>query len=230
MMVGDPKDQVWSEVRQQIQQKFRWGEFELNDFTQCGVQIKRREDGSFLLSQERYMENVKEIGLSSERRNQRKEATSPREQTQLRALLGALSWHCSQIGYRYSSYVSLYLSEIPQSTVETILEVNRLLHRVRDAAKDAMIIRPLGRTEDIVLVAWTDAANQNRRDGGSTAGIFIGACHKRIAEGHMCEVSPMFWSSSRIHRVCRSPGAAEARAAIDGEDVLYMLRYQWGEL
>ena len=230
MMVGDPKDSFWTEVREQIQKKFRWGEFELNDFTQRGVQIRRDHDGSFHLSQARYMENVKEIVLSQERRRQRKEATSPREQTQLRALLGALSWHCSQIGYRYSSYVSLYLSEIPQSTVETILEVNKLLHRVRDAAKDDMIIRPLGPTEEIVLVAWTDAANQNRRDGGSTAGIFIGASHQRISEGFMSEVNPMFWASSRIHRVCRSPGAAEARAAIDGEDILYMLRYQWGEL
>ena len=230
MMTGDPNDPVWTQARKSIQEHFRWGEFELNDFTQCGVQIKRSQNGSFQLSQHRYMENVKEIALSQERRKQRKESTTEREQSQLRALLGALSWHASQIGYRYSAYVSLYLSEVPQSTVETIMEVNTLLHRVRDAAKDPMIIHALGPCEEVTLFAWTDAANHNRRDGGSTGGIFIGAAHHRMEEGYMTEVSPMFWSSSKIQRVCRSPGSAEARAAIDGEDVLYLLRYQWSEL
>ncbi|CAE7268352.1 unnamed protein product [Symbiodinium pilosum] len=119
---------------------------------------------------------------------------------------------------------------VPCSTVETMMEVNALLHKIKDAARDPMIIRPLGSPEEVTLVAWTDASNQNRRNGDSTAGIFIGAAHKRISEGYMCDVNPMFWSSSKIGRVCRSPGSAEARAAIDGEDVLYLLRYQWGEL
>ena len=230
MMVGDPCDSTWLEVKEAIQSHFRWGEFEHNDFTQCGVQIKRQEGGTFELSQQRYMENVKEIPISQTRRRQRKEPTSPQEQTQLRGLLGSLSWHANQIGYRYSSYVSLYLSEVPCSTVETMMEVNALLHKIKDAARDPMIIRPLGSPEEVTLVAWTDASNQNRRNGDSTAGIFIGAAHKRISEGYMCDVNPMFWSSSKIGRVCRSPGSAEARAAIDGEDVLYLLRYQWGEL
>ena len=230
MMIGSHSDPFWDQKRKEIQSHFKWGEFEVNDFTQCGVQIKRVEDGGFVLSQSRYMEGVKEIVLSPERRRQRKEATTPFEQSQLRGLLGAMSWHACQVGYRYSAYVSLYLSEVTRSTVDTILEVNTLLHKMKDAAKDPMLIRPLGTPEDIVLVAWTDAANQNRRDGGSTEGIFIGAAHKSIEDGCMCEVNPMFWSSSKIHRVCRSPGAAEARAAVDGEDVLYLLRYQWGEL
>ena len=230
MMIGSPEDPVWGQVRKQIQEHFRWGEFELNDFTQCGVQLRRDPAVGFTLSQERYMEGVREIALSSERRRQRKEATTDREQSQLRALLGALSWHASQVGYRYSAHVSLYLSEVPQSTVDTILEVNKLLHKIRDASKEPLKIHPIGEPKEVLLLAWTDAANQNRKDGGSTAGIFIGAAHKRMGEGEMTEVSPMFWSSSRIHRVCRSPGAAEARAAIDGEDALYLLRYQWGEL
>ena len=34
----------------------------------------------------------------------------------------------------------------------------------------------------------------------------------------------------KIDRACRSPGAAEAQAAINGDDSLYYARYQWGEL
>ena len=40
----------------------------------------------------------------------------------------------------------------------------------------------------------------------------------------------MFWQSGKIERVCRAPGASEAHAAIDAEDVLWLLRYQRFEL
>ena len=229
MMVESPEDEAWTKARKAIQEKFRWGEFELNSFTQCGTHVKRTEEG-FELQQERYLDKVQEVPVSQERRKNRKDPCTEKEQSQLRGILGAMSWHASQVGFRFSAYVSLFLSEIPQSTVETILEVNKLLHRMRDAAKEPVKIRDLGPPNETVIMAWTDAASQNRKDGGSTAGIFVGGAHKRILEGQMAEVNPLFWSSSRIHRVCRSPGSAEARAAVDGEDILYLLRYQWSEL
>ena len=40
----------------------------------------------------------------------------------------------------------------------------------------------------------------------------------------------MAWHSSRIDRTCRSPGTAEAQAAVNGEDALFFARYQWSEL
>ena len=46
----------------------------------------------------------------------------------------------------------------------------------------------------------------------------------------MAQISPMFWQSAKITRVCRAPGAAEAHAAVDAEDVLFLIRYQWQEL
>ena len=92
VMLGAPEDPVWTEARRKIQAHFRWGEFEVNDFTQCGVQIRRGPEGTVVLSQARYMDNVKEFPLNHERRKQRKEATTPEEQTKLRAVLGAMSW------------------------------------------------------------------------------------------------------------------------------------------
>lgn len=37
------------------------------------------------------------------------------------------------------------------------------------------------------------------------------------------------WHASRIDRVTRSPGAAEAKAVVTGEDVLFHARFQLGE-
>ena len=81
-----------------------------------------------------------------------------------------------------------------------------------------------------MLVAWVDAGNCNRSDGGSTQGIFVGMTTKGIMDGQVCDVSPMAWHSQKIDRTCRSPGAAEAQAAINGEDALYFARFQWAEL
>ena len=60
------------------------------------------------------------------------------------------------------------------------------------------------------MFVWADAAAQNRRDGGSTQGIFVGL--------------------GRIDRIARSPGAAETIAVVNGEDYLYHARYQLGEI
>ena len=69
-----------------------------------------------------------------------------------------------------------------------------------------------------------DASPQNRRDGSSTEGIFIGMAPQAILDGAVVRVSPMSWRSGKIDRVCRSPGSAEARAAIDEEDSLFLRR------
>ena len=176
MFVADPKDPIWLESKKRIQDHFRWGEFEENKFTQCGVQITRQEDGGYHLSQERYMEHVKEIPLSQERRKNRKEPTTDHEKTLLRGILGAMSWHCSQVGFRWSAYVSLALSEIPQSTVEHVEQTNALLHKMKNAAREPLRIHPIPH-DQVGMFAWVDASSQNRVGGHSTKGIFIGAAH-----------------------------------------------------
>ena len=93
-----------------------------------------------------------------------------------------------------------------------------------------MIIHGFTPGAELGLVAWVDAAAQSRVDGGSTQGIVIGMVPRNLLHGEMCEVSLMSWHSSKIDRTCRSPGASEALAAINGEDNLYYARFQWSEL
>lgn len=120
------------------------------------------------------------------------------------------------------------LSEVNHSTVETIIKANLLLEHTK-ARKDhkMLITRQEGETH---FYAWVDAANQNRIDGGSTQGIFIGASSDALLKGEVAAISPVSWHSTRIDRVCRSPGAAETAAAVNGEDTLYYVRYQWSEM
>ena len=229
LFVGHDSCKKWAELRGAIQKQFNWQEWERDNFVQCGVKVVRLKDGSFELSQRQYLEDIAEIPISRERRRQKHEETTDHEKTLLRGLLGALSWHVGQVGFKYCAHVGLSLSEVPASTVESLEHANKLLHQVRTDGRTAILIHKFDSHEQLSLVGWCDASSQNRRDGSSTEGIFIGMTESVVQQGAVVRVSPMYWRSSKIERMCRSPGAAEARAAVDTEDSLYLLRYAWAE-
>ena len=229
IFAGNEKNVRWQQVLQAIKKRFQWGDWDYDDFVQCGVSIKRTPEG-FELSQERYVDTIKEIPVNATRKKQEAQTTTEREKSQLRALLGAISWHAQQVAPHLSAEVSLLLSEVAQSTVSTITKANSCLRRARAQKKHAMKIHAFPETEELGLFGWVDAANQNRVDGYSTQGILIGLAPTTMLQGDLCQVTPVAWHSNRIDRACRSPGAAEAHAAINGEDALFFARYQWHEL
>ena len=66
-----------------------------------------------------------------------------------------------------------------------------------------------------MVSAWVDASLQNRDDGKSTQGMVIGVTDRRIMDGHLSPLNLAHWSSTKIERMCRSPGRekAESQAA-----------------
>ena len=121
------------------------------------------------------------------------------------------------------------LSRVGTSTVEDITKANVLLSNERARKGHKMLIQRCD-NDDMQFFAWVDAASQNRADGGSTQGILIGAASSKLLQGEVSTVSPISWHSCRIDRSCRSPGAAETQAAVNGEDCLFYARYQWAEM
>ena len=220
---------AWCSIIQQIKERFKWGDWDKNDFVQCGVRVQKTEEG-FELSQPHYVEDIPEIPVSSNRRRDQNSSTTGWEKTQLRALLGALSWHGQQVAPHVSAEVGLLLSETNTSNVGTLLRANALLQRTKDRREHKMLIHSFPPQEELGLFAWVDAASQNRHDGGSTAGLFIGLAPLSMLQGHVCPVTPVVWSSHKVERVCRSPGAAETLAAVNGEDELFYARYQFSEM
>ena len=168
--------------------------------------------------------------MNATRRKQKDDPTNEKEKSQLRALLGGISWHAQQVAPYLAADVSLLLSEVTHSTVDTIIRANILLSQAKAKASYKMKIHAFDEADELTLVAWVDAGNCNRSDGGSTQGIFIGMTPNQIHQGQLCGVSPIAWHSQKIDRACRSPGAAQAQAAINGEDSLYYARYQWSEM
>lgn len=226
---GDPSHEGWKAIEKAIQARFKWTDWEEGAFTQCGVRIELQADGSYHLSQPSYLDNVSELNLSATRRRQTNEPATEVEKTALRGILGALSWHAQQVSPHLSAVVSLLLSEVQGSTVETVLRVNKTLYQARQRTGHKLIVHAFEPDVQLGMYAWVDAAGQNRARGESTQGIFIGIAPTTLLEGCLEKISPVAWHSSRIDRVVRSPGAAEAKAMINGEDLLYHARYQYGE-
>ncbi|CAE7779652.1 RE1 [Symbiodinium sp. CCMP2456] len=226
---GDAEDQEWQAILQAIQQRFKWSDWETDSFVQCGVQVTRVEDG-FELSQPHYLEGLHEICVSSSRRKEKEAPITDRERSQLRTLLGGLSWHAQQVAPHVSAEVGLLLSEVSKGTVSTILRANLLLYHTKARGEHKMKIHAFHPQESLALFAWVDASDGNRPDGGSTQGIFIGLGPEALFRGDMGSVTPISWHSTKIDRMCRSPGAAEVQAAINGEDQLHYARYQWSEI
>ncbi|OLP78279.1 hypothetical protein AK812_SmicGene41561 [Symbiodinium microadriaticum] len=171
-----------------------------------------------------------EISLSSARRKDLKAPTTDWEKSKLRGVLGAISWHAQQVSPHLSAEVSLLLSEVNCSTVETVIKTNQFLCHAKAKKDHQLKIHRFPEGTELGAYTWVDAGSQNRPDGGSTQGVLIGLAPTSLLQGEVCPVSIMAWHSNKIERVCRSPGAAETQAAISGEDLMYYLRYQWGEL
>ena len=89
---GKDGDALWEGKVQAIKEKFKWGDWESKRFTQCGVIVEQTAEG-FELSQPSYLENLHEIGVNATRRKDTSQPTNDREKSQLRALLGGISWH-----------------------------------------------------------------------------------------------------------------------------------------
>ena len=126
MFGGREDDKGWQHILQLIKDRFKWGDWEEDHFTQCGVQIDSVPEG-FTLSQPRYLDGLAEIPVCNSRKKQKGAPTNDREKSQLRALLGGLSWYAQQTGPHISAEVSLRLSDVCESTVDTILQTNQLL-------------------------------------------------------------------------------------------------------
>ena len=229
LFAGKSGDRLWESKVRAIKDKYKWGDWDRGKFTQCGVVVEQDSKG-FELSQPTYLENLHEIGVNSSRRKDPSSPTTDKEKTQLRALLGGLSWHAQQVAPYLAAEVSMLLTEVTRSSVATIIRANILLNQAKGKSNYKMRVHNFREEDELILVAWVDAGNNNRADGGSTQGIFIGMTTKGMLDGEISQVSPIAWHSQKIDRVCRSPGAAEAQAAINGEDNLYYARYQWAEL
>ena len=230
LLGGKESDPRWVRAREQIEGRFKWKTWETEEFMQTGVRIKQQPDRSFRMDQGEYVKTIEKAYLSPERKKNKDAVTTDQEKGQLRAILGAIGWRSEQSGPMHSADVSLLLSTIPPSTVQTINETNRLVDRVRECADLPIVIHSHSQAQVLVPIEWSDSSESNRPDGKSTKGLVAGLAPLKILRGDETDVSLMSWKSGKIDRGCRSSVSCETRSAVDAEDELFGIKLQWLEM
>ena len=227
---GSDDDPLHHELMAKIREKFNWGTWENTPFVQCGVRVTQHEDFGFTLDQDDFVKNISKIHLSRDRERQRDAATTDGEKTQMRAVLGSLSWVCGQVDFLHSVDVGFLISTVPHSTIQDVVKLNLLVEDVQHQHV-RIKIHAMKKLEPVDLVAWGDAGWANRPDNtSSTEGIIIGIAPRTLRDGKMSPVTLLSWHSNKIDRTCRSPACAETHAVVDAEDELYHLRHMWSEM
>ena len=91
-----------------------------------------------------------------------------------------------------------------KATLKDLKEVNNILKKFHEKESRVMF-KKLGAKEDLCITGVTDASYRN--DDRSVAEENIMLVNKK-----MMDVSPTYWKSEVIKRVCMSPKAVETRA------------------
>ena len=127
--------------------------------------------------------------------------------------------------------MNFLITSIPVATIQELNKTNQLIRTMKKWKDQKFRIHALPTSTSWEMTCWADAAWANRPNGkDSTEGIFVGMSTPHLREGREADVTPLFWRSGKIERVCRSPAAAETMAGLDGEDELFYLRVLWGEM
>ena len=154
VFVGKEGNMVWETARKKLQDHYRWKMWEHDNFLQCGVRVKHQKDGVFLLSQNEFIDEKREIQISSQRREEKDSPVTPQERTELRSLLGDLGWKCELTGPEHSAATGLQRSRIEQATVQDMIEANRLLQQVKKESGQVTRIFSFPTEDQLTLIGW----------------------------------------------------------------------------
>ena len=210
-----------------MRNKLKWSEWEEGHLRMTGVDVSQLQDGSFLMDQKAYVDNIDPAEINPERRKTPEASVTEREKSSLRGLWGAMQWPCTQTDAKRACAISMLQSSLPVATVGTLMKSNRILKEMKS---DLVEIRVHAhRNEKLAVVSWSDAAWANRRDLSSTLGFFSGITTTRILQGGRHGVTPIHHRSGKSKRKARSSLSAEVQALADAEQELYLTRLQLPE-
>ena len=127
--------------------------------------MERSKTGGFDLSQTQYIDDIRELSISAERRREPKSPTTEGEKTRIQAVLGALSWCAQQTSPHLAAGVSLFLSQVRDSTVSTMIDINKLVYKTKCHRKHVLKVHGNLPASDLLVAGWADAADQSSFQG-----------------------------------------------------------------
>ena len=207
--------------------RFKFGSIEYHDNQVfCGTTMAQSFDGTAVtFNLEKYIHQLKPLTVEKFRKTQPNERVTPREQSQLRGLLGALAWPSFQTQPHLAASVSLAQSATSSACISDLLEVNKTLRFAKETAATHLVIRSHGALHELRFGMYCDASWATRPDGSSQGGWLIFVTNSEELNGNKpFPLTVIDWASKRLTRVCRSSLAAEAQTMAMAIDSLEWLK------
>ena len=124
----------------------------------------------------------------------------------LRKYVGKLNWLAMNTRPDLAIHVLELAKKQKNAVLKDLRSVNRILKKVQE--KECQVFfRKVGVKNDLCVIGIGDALYHN--DDNSVSGEIILLGNKRTVT-----VSPMYWKSGIIRKVCTSPKAAETRSLL----------------
>ena len=181
------------------------------------------------MDQAEFAESINPIHIPRNRRQDPKAATTEEEKTALRAITGSLQYAAVHTRPDLAAKVGELQSATSQSTVEVLLQANRVLHEGK-VHKNTHILIPSIPRDWISYCLFSDAAFASNKSNSSHQGCIIFSNTPHLQTNQTTVVCPVAWSSKKIPRVVKSTLAAEAYAFSSSLDRLGWIRVFWAWL
>ena len=152
MLAGRQGEAGWEEFQRRMHNKWEWSGWEEGHLRMTGVDVSQLQDGSFLMDQKVYVDNIDPAEINPERRKTPEASLAERDTSTLRGLWGAMQWPCTQTDAKRACAVSMLQSSLPVATVGTLMKSNRI-----EMKSDLMEVRVRAhRNEKLAVVVWSD--------------------------------------------------------------------------
>ena len=212
-----------------LEEKYPFGAKKMGNFTFTGIDLHQHPDKSIVLSQSKYVRNIKPISINPKRKDDPTQMITEDERQSLRGLIGSLQYASVHTRPDLSSRLSYLQSKINSATIETLQIANKVLHEAKRHHDVSIKIQPIS-PRDVRFLAFTDASFASKKCPDSQAGSIILATHQNIEKNISCLVSPIAWGSKKIQKVVTSTLAAETMSLSSNLDQLSWIRLYWGWL
>ena len=239
LMGSHVDDLLWSgngkmdEAMEKLQKKYNFRTTTSDEFKFCGRIVVQDEKG-ITINCPAVLDRVKRIYMTPDRRKQRSEQATDAEVSQLRSVVGSLSWYSRVCRPDLAHGVNQLQAVQQKARVDDLMTANRLLSYALET-KERGIHYPANAFDfrRCMILSINDASHaasydvdKNGRPIGhrSQSGRIIALASEDFERDGAGKVHMLSWSSNVIKRVCRSTLQSETMSLQLGNEEAEHLR------
>ena len=206
IIAGSSNNKKWQTAKAKLKGLYKWGKWESDSFTLCGVRYRQKRDYSVEMDQQEFTRKLSttEFHLPKNLYNiNGKNKIDSTGMTSLRGMNGSLQWLATNTRIDLAAKVSLSASETANPTIESLQKANKIIRQAHKLDHLPIHIHAIP-LDQLNFGVFSDAAWGVRPDGSSQGGFIIYASSHALHKGQEAPVGIIEWKSWKLSRKCRS--------------------------